>query len=371
MMTDQVHVPLHYDKASPIDLLKQCPAYEVTPLVSLPALAAHLGVTSIFVKDESRRALGSFKSLGGVLASLRALARSAGVGVADLFVTMPLQQQLPTLICASDGNHGLAVASAARLVGADARIYLPCAVSAARVARIRLKGAEIVLVAGTYDDAVRAASRAADNGEGLLVADTTGELYDLIVADVMAGYGVMADEIAEQLGEPNLGKPTHLFVQAGVGGLAAALATRLKTVLAAPARIVIVEPLTAECVSAALAVGHAVPVSGTLDTVAEMLSCGEASVPALAVLQQVGANALGVSEGDLLAAPAILADCGGPITSPSGAAGLAGLRLALSEMALSTRLQIGTSSRILLIVTEAAVNDITDDQPVLLLHPLT
>lgn len=340
---------------TPAALLRRCPAHAPTPLLDLPGLAASLGVAAVLAKDEGRRMLGSFKALGGVYAGLRALARASGLPVAALLDPDPARPRagLPALVCASDGNHGLAVAVAARLARARARVFLPAIVPAARVARIAAEGAEVVRVPGTYDDAVRAAADAARPGGARLVADTAADPADPVVADVMAGYGVAADEIRAQLAEAGHDAPTHLFVQAGVGGLAAAMAEGLRAVMAAPARVVVVEPDAAACVGAALAAGRPVPVPGALDTAAEMLSCGEASAPALAVLLRHGAAAVAVPETRLGEAPAVLRDHGGPATTPSGAAGLAGLRHALADPALARALDLGPASRVLLLVTEA------------------
>ena len=333
---------------TPGELLRSCPAHTPTPLLRLPGLARALGIGAIFLKDEGKRPLGSFKALGGMYAGLRALARAAGVSVADLLDPAAPPRTLPALICASDGNHGLAVAAAARLAKAPARVFLPAIVPPARAARIAAKGAEIVRIDGTYDDAVRAAAAAASAGGGLLVADT-GD--DPVVRDVMAGYGVIAEEIRAQLGGE---RPTHVFVQAGVGGLAAALAEGLHDALAAPARIVVVEPEAAACVAAALAAGRIVAVPGALETAAEMLSCGEASAPALAILRHLGADCLPVSEAALHAAPGLLAAHGGPPTTPSGAAGLAGLQVARDDPALGARFALDGASRVLLLATEAS-----------------
>ena len=308
---------------TPAALLRLCPIHAPTPLLDLPQLAAALGVAAVLAKDEGRRPLGSFKALGGVYAGLRALARASGLPVAALLDPTARSHAAPqlALVCASDGNHGLAVAAAARLAGARAVVFLPAIVPEARVARIAAKGAEVVHVPGTYDDAVRAAADAARDGRALLVSDTGHDPRDPVVADIMAGYGVLAEEIKAQLAEAGHPPPTHLFVQAGVGGLAAAMADGLHAVLAPPARVVAIEPEAAACVAAALAAGRPVAVPGTLDTAAEMLSCGEASAPALLALMRHGAEALAVSEAVLLDTPALLAAHGGPATTPSGAAG--------------------------------------------------
>jgi len=332
------------------ELLRLDPAYAATPLVDLPRLASRLGVAQVLAKDEGRRLLGSFKSLGGTYAGLRALARTAGCEIAELLA--PGRAGQPALVCASDGNHGLAVALAARLAGAPARVFLHAGVPSTRARRISQQGAEVVWIDGTYDDAVDAAAEAARAGSGILVADTTDDPDDPVVHDVMAGYGVMAAEIRRQVAGAGHLPPTHLFVQAGVGGLAAAMAEGLADFLAAPGRIIAVEPATAACLEAAMAAGRPVRVPGDLHTEAEMLSCGEASAPALAVLRRHHAQVVTATEAELAAAPSILAAQGGPATTPSGAAGLAGAVAALDAPARAKELGLTADSRLLILVTE-------------------
>ncbi|GAB1489948.1 diaminopropionate ammonia-lyase [Opitutaceae bacterium] len=343
--------------SAPESLAPLWPGLSPTPLVKLPRLAELSGVAEVWAKDESRRPLRNFKSLGGVYASLRALVRH--LGATDIEALLDPQRParaLPALLCASDGNHGLAVAAGAQIAGAPARVFLPAAVPPLREARIRRRGAEIVRIAGTYDDAVAAAFAAATRGEGLLIADTSMDPADPVVADVMAGYGVMAEEILQQLSEVPAGqRPTHLFVQAGVGGLGAALAERLVAHLDAPARIVVVEPDQAACVAPALASGRIERIAGDLDTAAGMLSCGEASAPAVARLRAVGASSVVVSEALLAAAVAQLAEHGGPASTESGASGLAGLLSVRPGSAGAEAHGLTASSRVLLIVTEGPV----------------
>ena len=325
------------------ELLRLSPAYAPTPLLDLPGLAAHLGIAQLLAKDESRRMLGSFKSLGGTYAGLRALARAAGTEIGALLDPEHRPAGLPVLLCASAGNHGLAVAAAARFAGATARIFLHPGVPPARAGRIAAQGAEIVRVPGTYDDAVDAVAAAARAGGGILVADTTDDPADPVVGDVMAGYGVLSAEIRRQVAAAGHQQPTHLYVQAGVGGLAAAMAEGLADWLAPPAAVIVVEPAQAACVAAALAHGRPIRIPGDLDTAAGMLSCGVASAPALAVLQRHRARAVAVPEAELAAAPRLLRDHGGPATTPSGAAGLAGL---VHDAGLDA------ASRVLIVVTE-------------------
>lgn len=341
---------------SPRVLYRVWGSAEPTPLVVLPEVARRCDTAAVYVKDESRRPLGSFKALGGLFAGLQALARAVGAANIDSLLTpSDTLRALPTLVCASDGNHGLAVAAAARRAGAAARVYLHHAVPEARARRIRDQGAEVVRITGTYDDSVDAAAQSAARGEGLLISDTAADAGDQGVADVMTGYGLMADEIAEQLCEQALAPPTHLFVQAGVGGLAAALARGLREKHGMACRIVVVEPDQAACVGDALRRGSIERLPGDLHTAAEMLSCGEASAPAMEILRRVQADAVTVGEAQLHAAVEVLRTDGGPATTPSGATGLAGLLAALPQTALGAQLGVDRHSRVLLIVTEGCV----------------
>lgn len=186
-----------------------------TSLLELPELARLAAVRHVFVKCEGERPLGNFKMLGGMLAAERALSRAIVAVSREHY-----GGQLPRLICASDGNHGLAVAAAARRAGAEAAVYLPVGVEPSRAERIRSMGAQIVWISGTYDDAVRAASQAAANRDGLLIADTSDDPGSVVVRDVMDGYGRMTAELRDQIRKlPD--SPSHLFIQAGVGGFAA------------------------------------------------------------------------------------------------------------------------------------------------------
>jgi diaminopropionate ammonia-lyase len=324
------------------------PDYRPTRLIELPRLAKECGVARVLLKLENERPLGNFKSLGGMYAGLWALVRASGLSdIAALLADPPLG--LPTLICASDGNHGLAVAAAARRVGGQAIIYLHDHVPRARAERIAALGARIVRVRGTFDDAVAAA--AADR-DGLLIADTTDRLDDPIVARVMEGYGLIASEIGDQLAADGREYPTHMFVQAGVGGFAAAMANGLCAQLRTPGQLVVVEPEAAPSVAYALRAGAPERVSGALETSAEMLSCGVASSPAVAALLHHKAVSVLVSEALLEDVPAVLARAGGPATTPSGAAGLAGLLHASTDRTLRKRIAIDGDSCVLLTITE-------------------
>jgi diaminopropionate ammonia-lyase len=237
---------------------------EVTPLVRLPALASSTGVGELLVKDETARfGLPAFKSLGVEFAVHELAARGALDGVT-------------TLICASAGNHGRAVARAARRAGLAARIYLDADVSPSRVAAIASEGAEIVRAPGTYDDAVRLAADDARTTGGLVVSDTSYPGYDRVPHDIMLGYTRVMDEA--EAAWADAGPPDVMFVQAGVGGLLAAVASwsawRFGDVRP---RLIAVEPERAACVQASARAGRPTPVEAPLTTIMAGLRCGEIS----------------------------------------------------------------------------------------------
>ena len=324
-----------------------------TRLIESPELARHAQVGRVFLKAEWERPLGNFKVLGGMFAGLRALARSCGAAsIAEMLEKPSPRQHLPRLICASDGNHGLAVAAAARRASTGASIYLPERVSGTRIRRIEAQGATVVTIDGTYDDAVDIAEQAAARGEGLLVPDTTNDLDDVVVRDVMDGYALITSELIEHFRGDSSAQPTHVFVQAGVGGLAAAMVTGLRGSLRAPCKWLVVEPASAACVARGMASGHPVRIDGALDTSAGMLSCGLASAPAIRILRAAGAIPVVVDEQRLLVATRALRDIAGIESTPSGAAGLAGLLHVASRSDLCSTHGLNPESRVLLLITE-------------------
>lgn len=326
------------------------PNHHPSRLLDAPALAHQTHVARVFVKAEVDRPLGNFKSLGGMIAAIRALARMTNRTIEDV-LSGSGRDSLPRLVTASDGNHGLSVAAAAARCGTKATIYLPQGVSSTRVRRIEAQGAEIVEIAGTYDDAVDAAARAAAEEGALLVPDTSEDPHDAIVIDVMRGYQILTRELIAQFDQMG-DRPTHVFVQAGVGGLAAAVAEGLTNHLHSPQQIVIVEPESAPSVAAALRDGRPTRLKGSLDTSAEMLSCGLASATALAILQNYTVSTVSVDETLLTRAPAVLSSAIDLETTPSGATGLAGLLRVAHEPHLREIHQLDTNARVLFIVTE-------------------
>ncbi|GFE81804.1 diaminopropionate ammonia-lyase [Steroidobacter agaridevorans] len=330
------------------------PDAQPTSLLELPSLARLAGVGRVFVKVEGERPLGSFKAFGGMIAGVRALAAARGVSDARDLFSERIGTELPRLICASEGNHGLAVAAAAKKAGSKAIVFLPREVSTTRAARIEAFDAEIVRIDGTYDDAVAAAEAAATRGDGLLISDTANDPDSPVVNDVMAGYGMLADELIEQFNDPSRARPTHSFVQAGVGGLAAAMVDGLQPLLRAPSRFLIVEPDAAPSVARALQVGEPTLIEGDLHTSASMLACGMASAPALRILQRHSVASVLVSDVQLRVAAAELRSAGGPETTESGATGLAGLLQVAARRDLRSQHQLDNDSVVLLIATERA-----------------
>jgi diaminopropionate ammonia-lyase len=334
------------------------PDHRPTSLIELPALARFARVGRVFVKAESERPLGSFKSLGGMTAGLRALARHAGVTDLLELCSGKSHRDLPTLICASEGNHGLAIATAAQTARTRARIHLPKEVSSHRASRIEACGAEIVWITGTYDDAVLAAEAAAHRGDGLLISDTSADPNDAVVADVMEGYGLLAQEVIDQFDELRE-RPSHLFVQAGVGGLAAAMIAGLNKILRAPKKSLVVEPESAPCVAQALATARPIRVDGDLHTAAEMLACGVASAPALRILQQHPVDSVLVPETELQLAATAMRSFGGPQTTASGACGLAGLLRVAARDSLRAEHRLGSDSTVILFATERSLGELS------------
>ena len=238
------------------------PGYAPTPLVALPGLAAEAGLGAIWYKDEGGRfGLAGFKALGGAYAVSRLVARQ-GAGI--------------TVCTATDGNHGRSVAWGARRFGCACVIYIPANVSEGRKAALESYGAAVRRVDGNYDDSVRiAAEDAAANGWHV-VSDTSWDGYGDIPRDVMHGYGVMVSEILEQL--PEGGMPSHVFVQGGVGGLAAAvLALFWQRFGASRPCFILAEPEAAACLYESAKAGRRVVVPGELDTVMAGLAAGEVS----------------------------------------------------------------------------------------------
>lgn len=261
------------------------PAYAPTPLVSLPGLAARLGVKGVYVKDESPRfGLNAFKGLGGSYALARTIARELGLPETVAFSDLrqpSVRGKVAEMVfvTTTDGNHGRGVAWAAKELGSTAHVYLPAGSAPVRAQAIREAGAaEARILDLDYDDAVRYAARMAEERGWHLVQDTSWPGYEDVPAWIVQGYATMAREAAEQLTAAGIQRPTHVFLQAGVGAMAGGvlgcLADRYRD---EPPVFAIAEPETIPCIYASALAGDSLPhpVKPTGQTIMAGLNCGE------------------------------------------------------------------------------------------------
>jgi diaminopropionate ammonia-lyase len=335
-----------------------------TPLYALEGLAKSLGVAQILLKDESVRSdLGSFKALGAPIALIRLIRRlwpDEGMDAQRLFAGAhrSLLRDF-TVISATDGNHGKGLAAAARSIGCRCVIVLHANARAEREEAIAAFGAEIVRVEGNYDESVAAAARLAKANGWHVVSDTSYEGYDDIPRDVMQGYGTIAAEVVEAVDARAAPSITHVFLQGGVGGLAAAIVSYFWEVFEdkRPA-VVIVEPRQADCLYQSAVQGTAAKASGSVDSVMAGLACGEASPLAWRFLESGADFFMTVEDEDAVQAMQLLAQ--GNATDPpnvsgeSGAAGLACLIRLMQDPVVSNQAGLSRDSNVLLLNTEGA-----------------
>lgn len=316
------------DAAAPAALLARCPVAARTPLVAASDLAAQIGVDTLHIKDErARMGLGSFKALGA--AYVIACDAAAGVAKGQSYYT------------ASAGNHGLSVAAGAQAFGAKAVIYLAATVPEAFAARLEAMGAEVRWRGAVYEDSMEAAKADADADGAALLSDSSWPGYTDRPWRLMEGYLVLMQEAVAQMPAP----PTHIFLQAGVGGLAASAAAYARHVWGSGPRIVVVEPDAAPALLASVAAGHAVVTQGPASAMGR-LDCKEPSLIALKGLARDASDFMLISEEDG-AMGADLADQAGLASTPSGAAGLAGLAVAAGG-----DFGLDANSRVMVILSE-------------------
>ncbi|WP_018240643.1 diaminopropionate ammonia-lyase [Ensifer sp. BR816] len=336
-----------------------------TPLISLPALAAQTGIAAIHLKDEGKRlGLGSFKALGGAYAVVRLVLEEAQrrlrrpVDMAELrSPDVRRVAETMTFACATDGNHGRSVAQGASLVGARAAIFVHAGVSDERVAAIARFGAEMIRVAGSYDDSVKEAARVARARDWTIVSDTSWPGYERIPGLVMQGYTALVREALRQMPAP----PTHVFIQSGVGGIAAAVAGHLAIAFGDRRPVfTVVDPARAACLFETARAGHPVAVPHGEPTVMAMLECYQPSLVAWRILSRVADAFMTVDEDDAMAVMRRLANpVGGDpavVAGESGGVGLAGLLKAVADPEMRSALSINEESRIFLVNTEGATD---------------
>lgn len=337
-----------------------------TPLRDLPALARTLDLARVSVKDESQRSpLGSFKALGAPIALVRLILRewpAAALEPARLLAGdyATLIERF-TVISATDGNHGRALAAAAKSLGCRCVIVLHATVSEERERAIADLGAQIVRTAGRYDESVTEAARLAAERGWHVVSDTSYAGYEDIPRDVMQGYATIAAEVIEQTAARRdaPGAFTHLFVPGGVGGLAAGVGSYLwefhgehRPVL------VVVEPQQADCLYQSAIAGHVARSSGSIDSVMAGLACGQASPLAWRFLEPLIDRFMTIGDGEAIQAMRLAAagDAGDIplVVGESGAAGLAGLIQLRRDRVRPERAGLTSTSCVLLINTEGA-----------------
>ncbi len=334
---------------SPRAFHRRLPGYAPTPLVDAPSLASALDVGRLWVKDEAwRLGLPAFKMLGASWASYRLLVSRLGAEptwatVDDLAAAVASLRPL-TLVAATDGNHGRAVARTARLLGLDAHVLVPAGTVAARIDAIASEGARVEVVDGTYDDAI-AASAALASEAALVVSDTSWPGYDQVPRWVIDGYETIFDEVDEQLAARGAPPPDVVVAQMGVGALAAATVGHVRRVMGEAPVVVVVEPLSAACGLRSAEAGRPVEVPGPHRSIMAGLNCGTVSELAWPTVAAGTDWFVAVSDAAAEQAMRDLATVG--VTSgETGAAGLAGLR------ALVGASDVGPATSVLVVNTE-------------------
>ena len=298
------------DAGAPERLLARCPAAAETPLTPLAGFGAR-----VWAKDERERmGLGSFKALGAAYV----IAHEAAATWAD---DMARALAGRTYVTASAGNHGMSVAAGARVFGAEAVIYLAETVPEGFAERLRAKGAQVVRAGAEYEASMAAAARAADDNGWTLLSDSSWPGYTDLPHRLMEGYLAMAAEAARQMPEA----PTHILLQAGVGGLAGACAAYFRQVWGDAPQILVVEPDAAPALQASIKAGQAVATTGPVSCMGR-LDCKEPSLIALKGLARDADAFVTITEDEAKDVLPMLAEQG-MATTESGAAGLAALRL--------------------------------------------
>ncbi|WP_254171347.1 diaminopropionate ammonia-lyase, partial [Clostridioides difficile] len=348
---------------------KSFPQYKETPLANLEGLAKKLGVAGVYVKDESYRfGLNAFKVLGGSYSMGRYLAQRLDTDISELgydkLTSKEIKEKLGeiTFFTATDGNHGRGVAWTANKLGQKSVVLMPKGSSEFRLNKIKGEGADASITDLNYDDAVRLANDYAEaDDHGVMVQDTAWHGYEEIPAWIMQGYGTMAQEAIEQLKEYGVDRPTHVFVQAGVGSLAGAVQGYVASIYDECPITVVVEADEADCYYKSAEAGDGKPrfVGGDMPTIMAGLACGEPNTIGFEVLKNHAAAF--VSAPDWVSAKG-MRTLGNPLNGDekviSGESGAVttGLLVAAMEREdladLRKDLKLDENSRILLISTE-------------------
>ncbi|WP_120503881.1 pyridoxal-phosphate dependent enzyme [Sulfitobacter mediterraneus] len=319
------------DADAPMALLKRCPAAGQTPLVSAKPIAAQADVAEVWIKDErGRMGLGSFKALGAAYV----IAHDAEQGNA----------KGATYVTASAGNHGMSVAAGAAAFGARAVVYIAQTVPEAFAARLADQGAEVVRAGETYEASMEAAAQAASDNGWRLLSDSSWEGYMEYPHRVMEGYLALMAEAIGQMEQV----PSHIFLQAGVGGLAGSCATLARQVWGDLPRIIVVEPAFAAALYGSVAAGGPTEGGGPVSNMGR-LDCKMPSLIALKGLARDADDFVLLSEAEAEAGAGAMMVAGWPSTE-SGAAGVAALLAASADQ--RRELDLTKDARVLCILSE-------------------
>jgi diaminopropionate ammonia-lyase len=356
------------DAALAFEQIRLWPDYRPTVEVELAGLARRLGISGLRVKPEGQRfAVGSFKVLGPPYAAMRLVAAElrhrhglTEVDPARLIAGDYRRQARDiVLMAATSGNHGRALAWAAQKFGCRARIYMRDGVSVGREQAIRGFGAEVVRVPGSFDDALARCQADAEREGGFVIADLPLARYPDVPRHTLHGYSVLASELIAAWAQD--GKvPSHVFVSAGVGTLAAATVGRLWQALgAAGPRVVVVEPLAAAGILRSAEAGRLADADGDLLTLMDGLAVRAVSPFAWTILERGAYAFLGISDEPAVEAMRLAADNEPPVViGESGIAALAGLLVASRGAELRDRLGIDRSSLVSVIACEGATDPV-------------
>lgn len=350
---------------SPIEYHRTVPGYRQTPLYELPRIAERLGVKRVLLKDESSRlGLPAFKMLGASWATAFAvrqqwLPEAEGVLSPGQLGEALTDRESKRLVAATDGNHGRGVARMAKLMGIGCLIFVPEGLAASRIEAIESEGAEVRIVEGSYDDAIRRSAEEADD-DSIVVSDTSWDGYQDIPRQVTNGYSTMFNEVDEAVMAAGIGEPTLVALQAGVGSFAAAglLHYRSGAERVRP-RTAVVEPITANCLQRSAEAGELTEAPPPHTSTMAGLNCGLPSQLTWPIVQSTADVFVGIEDEAAFEAMRLLADSG-IVSGESGAAGLGGI-LAVAESGSAEQkaaLGLAADAVVLLINTEGATDPV-------------
>ena len=317
--------------------------YSPTPLISLNKLSKELNVKKIFYKDESKRFhLKSFKALGGAYAVEKVTKGNKGIIIST----------------ATAGNHGRSVAWGSKKLGLKCKIFISEYVSEFRAEAMRNFGADVIRVKGNYDDSLKECIKQSKQNNWQIVQDVAWQDYRLVPKLTMAGYSVMMKEISEQINSQQI---SHVILQAGVGGMAAAMIAGIARYLNHVPKIIIVEPESAACVLESIKTGKIEKISIKKESLLGGMSCDEVSLVPWEILKNSVNYCVTVSDDYIPKTVKSLAHCefsdekivGGECSTP-GIVSLVGL---CNDNEIKKKINLNESSNILLFGCEGDADE--------------